>query len=144
MLLELVLFVVLIAWFFGISYGAALHGIINFVFWAVVIGFVLSLFARTEPTPTPTPTPTPQKPTPPRKPIKLPPKLKSTLKWIIIFVVTYLITDLFLIAIGLGEQFIRHNVPLWISFSLPSIPFTMIVARHLIKKKTKTKKRTRK
>lgn len=143
---ELIGIVILVAVFFGISFSAALHGIISFVLWASVIGVVLygivSLFANSSKT-ADVPqnkiqaSPVPRKITKETEPIKIP----SFVKWLTFFIISYLITLLFMTAIGLSEMCIKYNVPIWVDFSIPALPFILVLVISLIKNGVQNKKR---
>ncbi|MBR3254231.1 hypothetical protein IKF88_00655 [Candidatus Saccharibacteria bacterium] len=140
-LITIVLTVVLVAWFFGVSYTAALHGIISFIFWSLAIGAVLYvLWYLFAPLDTP-----PEKPKPQPKPIKevKPFKIPPVVKWITFFIISYLFSIIFMAAIGLAEACIKYKVPIVIEFAIPTLPFVVVLVCHIIKSHIKpTKKRT--
>lgn len=131
--------VVLIAWFFGISYGAVLHGMLNFMIWVVIIGVILCVLGyilKPVPTNTPNKAPKRQKTT---KPPKEHPLARKIAGWTAFFVASYLIADLFLIIIGIWETPHTSLAQLVLILLLPAVPFS-IVATHRIIRKTPTKK----
>lgn len=145
---EFIGLVILVAMFFGISFSAALHGIISFVLWSLVIGVILygviSIFTYLlQPADVPQKTiqtkPVQQKVVRNTKPIKVP----SFVKWLIFLAVSYLFSLLFMVAIGLSETCIKYNVPVFVHLSIPALPFIVVLAVNLIKKIPKNKKRTR-
>lgn len=132
--------VVLIAWFFGISYGAVLHGMLNFMIWVVVIGVILcvvSYLLKPVPANTTNIVPKRQKTT---KPPKDHPLARKIAGWMAFFIASYLVTDLFLIITGLWETPRTSLVQLILILLLPVVPFS-IVATHRIIRKNPTKKR---
>ena len=139
MLLKLVLAVILIAWFLGISYSAALHGILTTLAVTIIVSIVLPFIAPWfEPIDTLSEPPKPKAPIHQAKykPIKVP----SFVKWVVFFVISYLITDLFIIIIGVLET--PHPAPMWLYICLPTLPFDAVLIAYFIKKLLK--KRTRK
>lgn len=144
--MTLIVIVVLIAWFFGISYGAALHGILNFVVWAVAIGAVLcAINSFLEPSTTTIGNIAPKHQKSP-KPPKEYPLLGKIAGWAAFFVASYLITDLFFIIIGLWENSRASLAQLVLMFLLPALPFSMVVAYRLgriLLAKKRVQKKTR-
>lgn len=135
--------VILVAWFFGISYSAALHGMLWFLFWVIVIGIGITLLAPLfEPVEPENKKIKQVKPKKDPKTIKFPTWLKGLLKWALIFSIGYFITLMALGALGISEQLIANNSALWLQFSLPSIPFAIYLLARIVKKYLKTKKRT--
>jgi hypothetical protein len=128
-MIDVLVTVILIAWFFGISYTAALHGLINFIIWIIVLGFIFiiaqDLFAPVEISSAPV-----KKLKKPEKGIKIP----ASVKWLFYFFLSYLITSLIAIIIGVWDS--ASTLPLWLLLLIPALPFDIILIRHLIKKAT--------
>lgn len=126
--------VVLVAWFLGISYGAVLQGVANFVIWALVIGAVLCVAINLLiPTNTSVEAPAPKQ----RKNAKPPkeyPTLRKAVGWVAFFIASYLITDLIFIAMGLWETPHASWTQLVLAVLLPALPFSMVVAHKIIHK----------
>ena len=136
-MLDLVLIVLLVAWFFGISYGAALHGILNFALWAIVIGAILAVVTWALAL-----VPDPAQKAKPKKATK-PAKKHPALRWLAFFLTSYLITGLFFTAIGIWET---PHITAWhlvMIILLPALPFSIVAAYYLGRKMTARKKRTR-
>ena len=128
-MVDILVTVILIAWFFGISYTAALHGLINFIVWIVMLGFIFiiiqDLFAPVDISPAPI-----KKPQKPVKDIKIP----VFVKWLFYFFLSYLITSLLAIIIGVWGP--TTTLPPWLLILIPTLPFDIILIRHLIRKTT--------
>lgn len=136
---DFIILVILVAWFFGISYGAALHGIINFVFWTILFSIAFTFIKDLITTPA---TPQPQPKEVPKAKVTKPSKpMPKAVYWGVYFFVSYLITFLFLIIIGIWET--PYPAPMWLVAGLPSLPFALTLGVHLVRKHRTNKKRTR-
>ena len=132
MLTDLLVLVILVAIFFGISLTAALQGVLNIIFWVIfgcVILYGLSLIPEKEV----------KKIEPQKRPTK--PMKKSTSRaigWVAFFFVSYLITILFLIIINFRVPSPVLNLVL--TLTIPCLPFLLAFIISIIKKHAKRKR----
>lgn len=133
-MLELLAFVILVAIFFGISLSAALHGVIVFIIWAIVLfwGIMLLLppiYDFLEPKVKTQINKPKQAPAKARKPKEINYKRSAFRGGFIVFVFTYLLTAVILMIIyEIYFSITKTHVPIpsWLAFLLPFMPFTMI------------------
>ena len=149
LMLELLGLIALIAIIFGISFGAALHGMLMFVGIGVVIAIILSIIG-TYMESTSVRTPTMQAPKTVNRPIQVPqkPTNKKPSKhgdlfvWVCLFIASYCITVIVLAICGYRAFFWE---PYWLSgllsLAIPTIPFDIYLAYHIIKKRVGNKNR---
>lgn len=142
-MVDLLVLVILVSIFFGISLTSALHGILGSLGAVIVIGIVLSLICSDFMSSNTSSQPA-QKATP-RTEIKDKPKKKHPiLVWSTFFIISYFISLMFLVATGIdeGTEYMR-NGGRWLKFVLPIIPFIIVFIISLVFK-YKSKKRTKK
>ena len=140
-ILEFMGAVVLLSWFFGVSYGAVLHGMLNFMIWAIVIGAILCVIAYLfSPVPIDNPNTIPKQQKKVTRPVKEHPVARKIAGGVAFFIISYLMTDLILVILGIWE--VPHLSPAHIVlvFLLPAFPFLVVVAYRLIQKMCKKKR----
>lgn len=120
-MVDFIVLVVLVAWFFGISYGAALHGVLSFFLWGFLVCVIVTVVGCFLDAKKDFFAPTPVKKAPKRAP-KLNPH--PILKWIVRLLVSYFITFLLIVIISNGNT----DVPLYVTLLLPLSPFLIMLA----------------
>lgn len=145
-MLDLVLLIILIAWFFGISFGAALHGLLQFVGIAVVIGIVIagiSLYGEISQFKGPVAQPAKKPVQKVQKPVKKKPSKHGDLfVWVCLFIASYCITAIIFMLCQFNWSVNFDFEPYWLSgllnialpFALPTIPFDIYMIYRVIKK----------
>ena len=151
-MLDLLVLVILVAIFFGISLTAALHGILQAVGIIILIGIVflfLQPWFEKLPEPAQKPQPAPQPKAIQQRTVivkKKPKKDHNIFLWVIFFIISYLITGLFLTAteINRSTEYLRSADGTWLVLTMNMLPFIIVLSYHLIKKFIASKKRTKK